>query len=292
MQQNAIVFARTLRRGLLTVSFLLLVVLMFGCSGGGDSGGGDAASEEFPSQCGVVFNGQARTAPPDDQVYLVSIEAVTPELLRVTYEAGELEGEQILVKLQSVSSASVSTGARTQGIDLINAIYSSAYFVPAGTDCTTPVVGGAPAVVGQVFSLNGENLTEALIASGAVKPISGDVCGGDALTGCYASIPVIEEPSAFVIDDFLWKPAAERDGNLVVLVNPFAARVVVNGTTLTDFGPSNGRGTTARANKPGCAFGNNVTVEVFDFQDRRIFTADGKPSVTVPRGCDRYEFTL
>lgn len=97
------------------------------------------------------------------------------------------------------------------------------------------------------------------------------------------------------ISDFLWKPVSESDGNLVVLVNPLAVRVEVTGSlseTLSDRGPSNGRGTTARGRHPGCSFGNGVTVEFFDRNDRRILLKDGRRSVSVPRGCDRYEFKL
>ncbi|WKZ56567.1 MAG: hypothetical protein QY326_07505 [Bdellovibrionota bacterium] len=101
--------------------------------------------------------------------------------------------------------------------------------------------------------------------------------------------------SSSLINDFLWKPVSESDGNLVVLVNPIGVRVEVTGAiseTLADRGPSNGRGTTARARSPGCRFGDRVVVEFFDRSGRRILLEDGRRSVTVPRGCDRYEFKL
>ena len=97
------------------------------------------------------------------------------------------------------------------------------------------------------------------------------------------------------IDDFLWKPSSERDGKLVVLINPTDVRVEVSGDvseTLTDFGPSNGRGTTARSDFSGCDFGKNVTVEFYDSLDRQILIADGRTKVTISDGCDRKEFKL
>ena len=96
-----------------------------------------------------------------------------------------------------------------------------------------------------------------------------------------------------VISDFLWKPESERDGNLVILVDPQGVRIVVTGRIseeLTDFGPSNGRGTTARAVHSGCDFGSNVTVEFFSRSGTRMSVSDGRSSVNIPNGCNRLEF--
>lgn len=104
-----------------------------------------------------------------------------------------------------------------------------------------------------------------------------------------------EEISSQVIDDFLWKPQSERNGNLVVLVNPSNVRIDVTGViseTLTDSGPSNGRGTTGRSIFSGFQFGDNVRVEFFDSNNRRIRVANGDDFVTIPQGRDRFEFKL
>ena len=101
--------------------------------------------------------------------------------------------------------------------------------------------------------------------------------------------------SPLVIRQFLWKPISERDGNLVILVDPVAVRVVVTGARSEeggDTGPSNDRGTTSRFQAPGSSFGSSVLVEFFDSQGRRVFIADGRESVRVPNGADRLEFRL
>ena len=95
------------------------------------------------------------------------------------------------------------------------------------------------------------------------------------------------------INRFVWKPASERDGNLVVLVNPTNVRILVTGSaseTLANSGSSNGFGTTGRGSFPGCSYGNNIQVEFFDSRGRRILTGGGRSSLSIPRGCDRFEF--
>ena len=93
---------------------------------------------------------------------------------------------------------------------------------------------------------------------------------------------------------FLWKPHSEGDGNLVVLVDPPGIRVEVFGSiseTLRDFGPSNGRGTTARGSFPGCAYGTGIRVQFYRGSQRVSFI-DGQGTVFIPDGCSRVEFNL
>ena len=101
--------------------------------------------------------------------------------------------------------------------------------------------------------------------------------------------------SSKVIRRFLWKPVSERDGNVVVLVDPTDVQIIVSGSrseSLTDFGPSNGRGTTSRGSFPGCGYGTSVLVEFFDRFGRRVRMASGHNSVRVKDGCDRMEVEL
>lgn len=122
---------------------------------------------------------------------------------------------------------------------------------------------------------------------------SSDTSGSSSSTA--SSGPSASSVSSQHISDFLWKPASERNGNLVVLVNPSRVEIVVTGSiseSLDDSGPSNGRGTTGRSNFSGCSFGDNITVEFFDTSGRRILVADGRSAVRIPRGCDRFEFRL
>lgn len=94
---------------------------------------------------------------------------------------------------------------------------------------------------------------------------------------------------------FLWKQESERDGNVVVLVDPPGIRVEVFGSiseTLTDFGPSNDRGTTARGSFPGCSYGSNIVVEFFNSRGQRVGFVNGQNNVNIPDGCSRVEFNL
>ncbi len=79
---------------------------------------------------------------------------------------------------------------------------------------------------------------------------------------------------------FLWKPVSESNGKLVILTNPTTS-LVVDGETLSDNGPSNGRCTTSRASKSGCSFGEDVLVAVTSLAEFRI--------IRIPNGCQRYE---
>lgn len=96
------------------------------------------------------------------------------------------------------------------------------------------------------------------------------------------------------IRDFLWKPRSDggySPGNLVVLVDACAVDVIVNGETLVDYGPGNGRCTTARSQKPGCSYGQGVRVEVVDIATRLPYTFPGGATYyTVANGCNREEF--
>ncbi len=106
--------------------------------------------------------------------------------------------------------------------------------------------------------------------------------------------PTVSNISTSRITSFIWKPESDSTGKLVVLVNPRNVRIEVQGDiseTLKDFGPSNGKGTTARANHTGCDFGDNVILEFFEAATgKRILSRTGKTALLVPDGCERVEF--
>ena len=99
------------------------------------------------------------------------------------------------------------------------------------------------------------------------------------------------------ITDFLWKPEADggyNTGLLVVLVNPCDVKVLVNGEELIDFGPGNGRCTTARSvTKSGCDYGLNVQVQVLDRATGAPYLfPGGLDTFIVANGCNRTEFKI
>lgn len=289
---------RTSVSRLLLLGLLLLGVLMLSCSSASEeednsSDDDSSGSPELASTCGTVAELARQNPVPEGAAEFVDVDVITSDLVIIERTVGDQAGNQQLVKLHGITSTGTLAVAANAGAALLRSeTRSGAYFVPAGTGCDVTVTGGGRGVLGQLYSRSGENLNEALIQIAAALP-NADGCLGNELAACYTTLPVQEPVSSKVIDDFLWKPEAERDGKLVVLVNPSNVTVLVNGSeTLNNTGPSNGRGTTARASRSGCAYGNNVRVEFFDSDGRRIRVQDGRDYVTVPSGCSRYEFVL
>ncbi|MCB0360195.1 MAG: hypothetical protein KDD44_11180 [Bdellovibrionales bacterium] len=291
-------FFPTLRLAL--IGLIVLAAAACGSGSGGDDNSTQNGSTEDPvailleSLCGAVVDEAAIQNPPQSETAMrVSVSApVRPDAVVVTPLEGVDMGNPFVVKFHGVTASDPEGFAFDNGISLIQQMTAGgAYFVPAGASCPAALEGGVQGVLGQLYSLTGMNITESLVEVGAVVPTA-DICSGDALAACYSGIEVNEPVSPFTITKFLWKPVAERDGNLVVLANPIGATVTVQGAitqTLVDFGPSNGFGLTARATRPGCAFGS-ARVYFRDSLGRRILTADGSEFVSVPNGCDRTEF--
>lgn len=270
---------------------------------------------ELTSNCGVSYDHNLHNPAPN---YIsVKADPVNSDVVIITKE----NGNQQLVKLHGISSSGLSGESIQAGINLMRGkLAAGALFVPAGNDCSLEFEGGGLGVYGQLFSLAGENMNELLIKYRAAVPVA-EICLGNELAQCYTSLPLNPLPtptptpvpqssslqnsgssgssgssssssssstSSSKISWFLWKPKSERDGNLAILVNPTGIDVRVNGQSLTNHGPSNGRGTTARASKSGCAFGNNARVEFFK-GGRRVLVANGQTHITVSSGCSRME---
>ncbi len=297
---------RTPKNHYIKLLCIILLIIAVGCkkssSGGDDTSSDDSSSDStsdtpaVSSGCGVILNAN-RTArlenpAPSGSGERVSVQAIKSDLVIVTRLEGINEGTEQLVQLHGVTADGVPSFLESQGVELIERLTSgTALLFPAGAECSVTVLGGGLGILGQLFTRAGDNINERLIELGAVVP-SDNGCEASALLGCYNEIDVIEQFSTERITQFLWKPVSESNGNVVVLVNPTDIRVVVSGSineTFVDFGPSNGRGTTARGNRPGCAYGSNVRVEFFDFQGLRVRVNNGNESVTVPNGCNRLD---
>lgn len=96
----------------------------------------------------------------------------------------------------------------------------------------------------------------------------------------------------FTFSKFLWKPKAESSynpGGLIIHNDSCNAKAIVNGVELKDYGPGNGRCGTYRHAKTGCAWGNNVKVEIFDILTGKPYYAEDKPYIIIPNGCSRVE---
>jgi hypothetical protein len=266
--------------------------------------------------CGAVQEGSLIN--PVTRAEFVTAEAVNSDVVIVTRQLGVEVGNQQLVKLHGLSSSGIIESRRLQGIDLINSRASAgAFLLVESLDCQIEFEGGGLGVAAQLYGSDGVSINEELLRNGFASATN-DPCSGDLLFDCYLDLeaqappvptptPVPVEPPSngggggesggggSLIDDFLWKPISEGDGNVVVLVNPFGVQVRVSGAiseTLRDQGPSNDRGTTARGSAPGCAYGSNISVQFFDSAGNPVNLKSGGNGITIPNGCDRVEFRL
>lgn len=276
---------------LIRVSFLLLVLLMGACtksSSDSDSDDGPddepVAEGEFRSDCGVVKEEELinPVRAKDGESVTASADASN----RVVVRTGE---RTRLVKLHGLRE--VTDFRRELARQRLNELTrGTVLYYQASELCTVSVGSSGTAYVGQLFTSDGRNISETLLREGLADTDFGDGCFGELITSCYDALEEDGQQFGGEVSEFLWKPVSERDGNLAVLLNPFGARVVVNGETLPDTGPSNGRGVTARANKPGCAFGSNIKIEAFDSDGLVLLWPGGATEYRIPNGCDRVEF--
>ena len=309
MNNNSKTFA------LLLLMLCALSCLQTGCTKTDDnenrstSNSGVSGGEKLLSTfCGVPNDGALNNPISSTDGTLVQILGLgaTPGTIIILRE----EGAQ-LVKLRAVSEEASESETR-RASSITSAFGSQAYLY--SDECPFVTKDGALATVGDLVNPLGDSLAESLFASRAAGVNGEGECGESLVATCYQSLldtsdadfdePEMNTPESNLpgtntptpdtggnISNFLWKPRAERDGNLVVLLNPYGATVIVNEETiLVGSGPSNGRGTTARANKPGGAFGTNIKVEVFDEAGRTLVFPNGELFYIIPNGASRVEF--
>lgn len=270
--------------------FSLSVAGLVACTSGGssdsDSSGGDSPTDgsSFRTDCGVVVDGKLRNPVPAADGSLASVQITGPNQAIVT------SGSNVfLVKFQGLRN--VTGFRRDSAINVLQTLArEQAVFFQAESECTATVDGGGVGFVGQLFTASGVSYNESLIDAGLAEVATSDVCNGSLIGQCYSALQDSGEQLGGAISNFLWKPEAERDGRLVVLLNPGGATVVANGETLAPSGASNGRGTTARGNRSGCGFGTNVVVRAFDRQNRILLFPGGARELIIANGCNRVEF--
>ncbi len=267
---------------------LILCLTLLACTNSGsddDSSGGENPinAGSFTTDCGVVSNGRIELPIDSENGVLGSARIISANQVAFITEKGTT-----LVKLQGINDLNPTLNASAVSF-LNNLARGEVIFFAADGDCTTVVTGGGVARVGQIFTTSGLSFSEELIQEGLATINQSDACGGNLIGSCYEALLESSAPTE-TISNFLWKPVSERDGNLAVLLNPGNATVVVNGVTLTDTGGSNGRGTTARANRSGGSFGSNITVQVFDELGRALVFPNGNRSYIIVNGSSRVEF--
>lgn len=273
---------------LLSILLLSAVLLLSACTKSGSDenvSGVDLDGLEFFTDCGVVLNGFLKNPVNATEGIVGTVEVIASN--QIIFRTGTSE---ILVKLQGINASGGSNEAKAVQFLRNLSGNTQAVFIQASDGCTSVVAGGGVASVGQLFTLSGLSFAEELVKSGFASVERNDVCSGVLVGPCYIALEETDAPVGAAISNFLWKPSSERDGNLVILYSPGGATTVVNGETLTDFGASNGRGTTARANKSGAGFGTNITVEAFNSEGIPLQFPGGATSFTIPNGANRVEF--
>lgn len=250
------------------------------------------ASSSANVKCGVFTDGAFQSAVPFERGEKVRVKGVSSDLVIITRTSGEQAGNEQLVKLQGITGSGLSSGKKQRAINFIqaNASFNST-FLPAADSCNVALDGGGQGVYGHIFTSSGQSLNELLVQKGLALPEAG-VCGGDALAGCYAGLPVEEETSNVVINRFLWKPVSESNGRLVILVDSFGVNASIEGASSSmsgeNRGPSNGYGSTIRYPLSGCGYGS-ATVRFYDSLDRVVPFANGDTSLRIGNGCERVE---
>lgn len=248
------------------------------------AGGGGAAipSGAFSTNCGTVVNGKLRNPPSPSDGFKSPVKVLGPNLLSINLPTGPL-----MVKLHNLgapsNNAKASAAMRTLE-DL--ATGEEGIFIPADSECSSALGSKTSGALGQVFTASGRSYSEALIARGQSQ-VSTDPCGGSLLKTCYEALEEdTAEKVAGEIGKLLWKPVSDSTGKLAVHSAPYGASVKVNGELGVDQGAGNGYGSLARFSKPGCAYGNNVQVQVFNSKGA-AYTFNGATTITIPSGCSR-----
>ncbi|MBN8548749.1 MAG: hypothetical protein J0M12_05505 [Deltaproteobacteria bacterium] len=252
-----------------------------------------ATGPTLSSACGIITNGEMHSNLSSSVAQRVSVYPLNTDLVVVTSLEGIQVGGSTLVQLQGLTSQGINEYQRQKGLELIYELSAqNAYFVTGGAACSLVVDGGGNGVVGQIFSSTGQSINESLLSAGVAKPRGADGCGGDILQSCYEAVPVPEEFSPLVINNFLWKPVSDNDGRLVIGVDEFVT-VKVSGA-ITESHPAERYAgapyvTFIRYGRPGCSYGNNVRIDFYDQNGLRLKTGNGQDHITVASGCTRNE---
>lgn len=266
-------------------------LFVFACT---DSSSSSSSSESSStntseSKCKIPANRELVSNPPDSLLIKSNLEKVISAELYIfsPFEGGD----NFLVKLPGVADNGTTSAQLNYIEDLIEDSGTFVKIYKTETDCVVTVDGGGKAYIASIVLNDDTVLAEKLLS---INYLKADVatCVNESLISCYSALAgtgVGTETSDEVVSNFLWKPKADKDGKLVVLLNPSNVTIYVDSEKLTNTGASNGRGTTARGKKEGCNYGK-PTIKVIDHAGRAIKFPDGTTSYVISDGCKRIEF--
>lgn len=188
--------------------FLVSLILLLFISACADSSKDDSSvaasideetAQGFASSCGVIEDDKPREIP--SRADIVDVEVIGTDALIITRRDGPEAGNKQLVKLHAISSSGINSFRLLHGIDIMKRrLAGGAYFVPAGRNCGVVLPGGGEGILGQVYSINGESMSELMLKQGSAMP-SDDICNGATLFACYSTIPLTpRQPSEIELD--------------------------------------------------------------------------------------------
>lgn len=172
-----------------TGSFLLgalFVIATVGCTknqGEEPFGESDPDDIEYDSLCGTLMNGRISNPINGDDGLPVSILSAESSNVVIIQTP---EGTQ-RIKLHAVSDE-VGVAARRGGVELLDEMRGPGVFYPPGRGCAVTLRSGDEARLGQLFTLNGENLSEEVVLHGFARSDSGDGCSANQLSSCYDAL--------------------------------------------------------------------------------------------------------
>jgi hypothetical protein len=238
------------------------------------------------TQCGVVVQGALKNPVKPKEGESVTLIGATGANLVIAANP-KTPQKPFLVKLHGVGAA---RNARKQK-DAIAAITAlskgGGFFFKPFPMCQTYLERELVAV-GTIVTAAGINLNEYVIQKGFALPERQDVCSGFLLDACYEALSEENATAGGIGCEFLWKPVADKDGKAVIHADRCDTRIFVNGEEFKDAGSGNGRCSTARGSKPGCAYGQ-ATIQVFDKKTGLPYEFPGGQTSLVVNGCTRVE---
>ncbi len=276
---------KMIRKGCALLSIAVLVATA-GCTksedeggSGGGGGGNDNPKSAFSTNCGTVTGGKLKNPPSAADGFRSAVTVLGANLVSVTLPSGPL-----LVKLHGLGVPSSSTAEAAKSY-LQTLAAEEGIFIPADSACSSSV-GSNDGALGQLFTVSGKSYSESLITRG-LSSLQSDPCGGELLSSCYRALKEdTDSKIAGEIGRLLWKPVSDSNGKLAIHTDPYGTTVKVNGEIGTNQGAGNGYGSLARFSKPGCAYGNNVHVQVFD-SNGAAYAVNGSTDIVIPSGCAR-----
>lgn len=273
--------------------FFIVALSLLACTKdpGTDKSTTSEISSGLRSDCGVVINGELHNPPSTDAAIAGKItQAIDAEFS--IFQPSDPTMGAVLVK--TLAAQTTKKGGADTYINQLVSKNSLMHLFFGGVDCDVTTNSGGQGVHGTIMLSDGRILAELLMKEGYLKTDTNTTyCSKGLVENCYDALteqaPKEPETSDYTVSNFLWKPNADKDNNLVVLFSPSVSKLTVNGSELTSTGASNGRASTFRGGRPGCSYGR-ATLKAWDRSGLALKWPGGSTEYVVANGCQRTTF--